>query len=54
MKQLKTIINILGVVVKYGVIAAAFAKAAQVFYDEIKHLGSDETPDKKSLKDGDK
>lgn len=38
MKQLKSVLAIVGIVVKYGAVVSAFLKAVEVFHDEIKNI----------------
>lgn len=38
MKQLSSIIKVIGVVTKYVAIAVAFSKALQVFHEELKKI----------------
>jgi hypothetical protein len=41
MKQLKTIISIIGIILKYGVILTAAIKALNVFFEDIKNIDTD-------------
>ena len=47
MKSVKTIVNIIGIVVKYSAIVLAVVKGLQVMYDELQKINTDE----KNIKD---
>ena len=42
MKGIKSIVNIIGLIVKYSAIVMAVVKGLQVMYDELKDLKFDE------------
>lgn len=42
MKAIKSIVNVIGLVVKYSAIVMAIVKGLQVMYDELKDLKLDE------------
>jgi hypothetical protein len=42
MKSVKTIVNIIGIVVKYSAIVLAVVKGLQVMYDELQKINTDE------------
>lgn len=42
MKAIKSIVNVIGLIVKYSAIVMAIVKGLQVMYDELKDLKLDE------------
>lgn len=41
MKSVKTIINVVGIIVKYSAIVIAIVKGLQVMYEELQKIGTD-------------